>query len=86
MEHPLQQCPAFNKTCSVCQRRGHFANMCFWKNKNMSKNQAKKVEVVNETAAAAKTSKVETVLLGKIVQDLTNITLVVAPVKLHVQH
>ncbi|XP_072400385.1 uncharacterized protein [Diabrotica undecimpunctata] len=61
MEHPIRQCPAFNKTCSVCQRRGHFAKMCFWKDKNISQNQARKVEVVNEMAATAQTSKVETV-------------------------
>lgn len=31
-EHLPRKCPAFNKTCSNCQKKNHFAKMCYFKN------------------------------------------------------
>ncbi|KAJ8971098.1 hypothetical protein NQ314_000880 [Rhamnusium bicolor] len=29
--HQRGKCPAFNKTCAVCQKKNHFAKMCYFK-------------------------------------------------------
>ncbi|XP_050515084.1 uncharacterized protein LOC126890270 [Diabrotica virgifera virgifera] len=34
--HEPRKCPAYNQTCRICQRRGHFAEMCFFKDQNNS--------------------------------------------------
>lgn len=33
-QHPPRQCPAFNNTCVICQKKGHFAKLCFFKDGN----------------------------------------------------
>uniref|UniRef100_A0A6P7GEY3 Uncharacterized protein LOC114341561 n=1 Tax=Diabrotica virgifera virgifera TaxID=50390 RepID=A0A6P7GEY3_DIAVI len=34
--HEPRKCPAYNQTCRNCQRRGHFAEVCFFKDQNNS--------------------------------------------------
>ncbi|KAI5726050.1 hypothetical protein M8J77_023254 [Diaphorina citri] len=35
--HPRNQCPAYNKICSICHGRNHFASSCF-KKRNLKRN------------------------------------------------
>lgn len=41
-EHQIPgRCPAYNKTCAICQKKNHFAKMCF-ANKEKAENQSMK--------------------------------------------
>ncbi|XP_050518812.1 uncharacterized protein LOC126892932 [Diabrotica virgifera virgifera] len=38
-KHEVRKCPAYNQTCEICNRKGQFSNLCFWKNKQRNDEQ-----------------------------------------------
>lgn len=63
--HAENKCPAFNKTCNYCKKKGHFTKVCRRKSYNMSKN----VRTVNEETYSSDELNDEDLVLYAINQD-----------------
>ncbi|XP_058456693.1 uncharacterized protein K02A2.6-like [Malaya genurostris] len=62
-EHKRKACPAFNRTCLKCNRKGHFADRCFSTNSAGNSRQVKAVECEDDELS------VEDLFIGTVNDD-----------------
>ena len=67
--HNRGACPAYSKTCNICNKRGHFSKCC--KTKNKSKQNVREIKTVNKASGSESCDDSEYLFIGTI-EDVMN--------------